>query len=272
MPTPALCPGVCNTAWRRAERARITTKTGHDVPVTWGTPIHCPGCVARAHRQLGELPELLTAVAEEPLYGQRGAPSASSHSAPTDTTPWPGQAARLLVDHIAGGLAETAAELHRLHHGRELPIRPPGLREGTWIENSVRLLVADLNWLMQEHPLAHESHEPLHRGRGIIPSGNPAAQISHWHNAATRFTRRDKAPESRRLAPCKRCGGPWLAESRDLRLIDDEPYIECQDPNCQALYRPDEYRQHVKELTGQETARRRQAEQSVDDAPEKPAA
>ncbi|MPY31322.1 hypothetical protein FNH09_08420 [Streptomyces adustus] len=250
MPTsaPAPCHGPCNTAWRRAEHRRTATGTDHDIPVTWGTPIHCADCVDRTGDYLADLPHLLDLVALEALDGQRGVPSASTHGAPTDTTPWPGQAARLLIDHIAGGLAETAATVRALHHHRDQPLRRPGIREAEWIRESVNTLFHAVDWLLQEHPLATESHEPLRRAHSVVHSGNPAAQVAHWHTAATRFTRRDRAPETKRLAPCARCGGPWLTECRDLHLIGDEPYIECQNPECQTLYRPDEYRRHVKDL------------------------
>ncbi|MFJ6085151.1 hypothetical protein ACIQI8_27460 [Streptomyces sp. NPDC092369] len=257
MPTPTPCLGPCNTAWRRAEHQRRTETTPHDIPVTWGAPVHCDACVDRARRQLGELPELLVAIQLEPVYGQRGVPTASTTSAPTDTTPWPGQAARLMIDHIAGGLAEIAADVRRMRNLGDHPVREEGVREGVWINVTVRLLVAHCDWLLQQHPCASESHEPARLGRDLVPSGNPAAQIAGWHRAGTRFTRRDKAPEVKRFAPCKRCGGPWLAESRDLRLVDDEPYIECQDPDCRALFTHAEYARYLKDLiSGELTARR----------------
>ncbi|MFJ4787583.1 hypothetical protein [Streptomyces sp. NPDC088794] len=257
MPTPAPCLGPCNTAWRRAEHLRRTDGTPHDIPVTWGIPLHCAACVDRARRHLAELPELLVAISLEPLHGQRGVPTVTMNSAPTDTTPWPGQAARLMTDHIAGGLAEVTADLRGLRRLGDHPVREPGVREGQWISRTIRLLVAHIDWLLQEHPCAAESHEPARLGRALIPSGNPAAQVAAWHRAATRFTGRDKAPETKRFAPCKRCGGPWLAESRDLRLVNDEPYIECQDPDCRSLLTHAEYAHHVKDLAAQEIAARR---------------
>ncbi|MER7968087.1 hypothetical protein ABTX35_03570 [Streptomyces sp. NPDC096080] len=247
------CPGVCNTALRRAERSGA----GQDMPVVWGEPVHCDGCVDRARRHLTELPELLAAVSLEPVYGQRGVPTASTTSAPTDTTPWPGQAARLLIDHIVGGLGEMAADVAFHRRLRERPVRPTGQREGIWASGTVKLLSAHIVWLLQEHPCATETHEPGRLGRVLVPSGNPAAQIAAWHRAATRFTRRDTAPEAKRFAPCKRCGGPWLAESRDLRLVDDSPYIECQDPQCGLLLTHAEYAHYVKELAATELAARR---------------
>ncbi|MFE5140334.1 hypothetical protein ACFRDV_22100 [Streptomyces fagopyri] len=260
MPTPAptACLGVCNLAWRRAEHTHRTDGTPHDIPVSWGEPVHCAGCVARTRRQLAELPELLVAVTLEPLHGTRGTPTASSHSAPTDTTPWPGQAARLLIDLVAGGLAEIAADVRRVRGLGDHPVREAGVREGEWIGRTVRLLDASADWLLQEHPLAREPHDPVRTGREVTPSWNPAAQIATWHRAATRFTGRDKAPETKRFAPCKRCQGPWLAESRDLRLVDDEPYIECQDPDCQALLTHAEYGRYVRELAGETLAAQKQ--------------
>lgn len=271
MPTPRPCLGVCNTAWRRAEHEQHTTSIPHDIPVTWGEPVHCQACVDRARRHLNELPELLVAISLEPLHGTRGPTSSTTNSAPTDTTPWPGQAARLMTDHIAGGLAEIAADVRRLRGLGNHPLREPGVREGEWINTTVRLLTAHADWLLQEHPLAGESHDPVRQGRDLIPSGNPAAQIAHWHRAATRFTRRDKAPETRRFAPCKRCGGPWLAESNDLRLVDDQPYIECQDPDCRALLTHTEYARYVKDLTTEEATAQR-APDHPDGAPEETAA
>ncbi|WP_329140929.1 hypothetical protein [Streptomyces sp. NBC_00670] len=269
MPTPTPCLGPCNTAWRRAEREQLvrTEDVPHGIPVVWGEPVHCTGCVARARRHLAELTELLVAVQLEPLYGQRGVPTATLNSAPTATTPWPGQAARLLVDHIAGGLAEIAADTRRLRGLGEHPVHEPGVREGQWISSTVRLLDAHADWLLQEHPLATESHDPVRTGRDVTPSGNPAAQIAGWHRQATRFTGRDQAPETRRFAPCRRCGGPWLTESRDLRLVDDQPYIECQDPDCGLLMTHQEYSRYVRGLAADAAAEQREC-----DAPEEIAA
>ncbi|MFJ6540519.1 hypothetical protein ACIQMP_07725 [Streptomyces sp. NPDC091385] len=272
MSAPTPCLGLCNAAWRRAEHHLATEGAPHDIPVTWGCPVHCLGCVDRARQQLEELPELLVAVALEPLHGQRGTPTATTNSAPTDTTPWPGQPARLLTDLVAGGLAEIAADVRRLRGLRDGEPREPGVREGVWITLTIRFLAAQADWLLQEHPLARESHDPARTGREFTPSGNPAAQIAYWHRCATRFTRRDKAPETKRFAPCKRCGGPWLAESRDLRLVDDEPYIECQDPDCRALLTHAEYARYVKTLALEHAAHGPLPDNADTDAPEKPAA
>ncbi|MER8030715.1 hypothetical protein ABTZ78_17350 [Streptomyces bauhiniae] len=274
MPSPTPCLGPCNTAWRRAEHLLATAGTPHDIPVTWGAPVHCFGCVERVRRHLEELLELLVAVSLEPLHGQRGTPTATTNSAPTDTTPWPGQAARLLTDLICGGIAETAGVV-RAHLGlADEDTTSAGLREGVLLTRNVRLLVAEADWLLQDHPLARETHDPVRTGREFAPSGNPAAQIAYWNRTATRFTRQDKAPETKRFAPCKRCGGPWLAESRDLRLVNDEPYIECQDPDCRALLTHAEYARYVKTLAAETVAAARlaEAEDHSDGAPEKPAA
>ncbi|MFK4108565.1 hypothetical protein [Streptomyces sp. NPDC002176] len=116
MPSPTPCLGPCNTAWRRAEHLLANTGTSHDIPAARGAPVHRLGCVERVRRHLEELPELLVAVSLEPLHGQRGTPTATTNSAPTDTTPRPGQAARLLTDLIVGDIAETA-DVVRVHFG-----------------------------------------------------------------------------------------------------------------------------------------------------------
>ncbi|MFJ5217192.1 hypothetical protein ACIP98_21020 [Streptomyces sp. NPDC088354] len=250
MPTPALCPGSCNTAWRRAEHALAVNGTPHDIPASWGTPVHCPGCVERTRRQLFELPNLLYAVGREQLHATRAPSVSTTHSAPTDTTPWPGQSARLLIDLVAGGLLETAAELLRLRGINSDRLLANGVREERRTNRAVTILERHLEWLLQEHPLATESHEPTRTGTVVIASGNPAAQIAHWHRAMVRFTHQDEAHAVQRLAPCKRCGGPWLAEARDLRLVNGLPYIECQSPDCGALLTQAEYHDHVRSLIG----------------------
>ncbi|REE58885.1 hypothetical protein BX257_1360 [Streptomyces sp. 3212.3] len=85
MPRPAACLGACNSAWRRAEHLRGTDKTTDDIPVCWGEP------VALRVTKLSE-----------------------QHT-------WPGQAARLLTEHIVGGLSEIATDVRRLgeHRVRE---------------------------------------------------------------------------------------------------------------------------------------------------------
>ncbi|KIF67616.1 hypothetical protein HY68_01570 [Streptomyces sp. AcH 505] len=250
MPTPTPCLGPCNTTWRRAERALTQHGTAHDVPVTWGDPVHCRSCVDRADRHLSELPELFAAITLEALYGSRSPATSSLHSAPTDTTPWPGQSARLLLDLIVGGMVELRDETLRLRGLRAPDAAVDTEREGPRITHTVHVLRSHLPWILADHPLAQESHEALREpGRAPVQSGNPAATIAHWHRMALRYTARDEQRLVERLAPCKRCLGPWLAESRDLRLVDDRPFIECQDPDCRALLTQVEYDAWVKELT-----------------------
>jgi hypothetical protein len=264
MPTPIPCLGPCNTSWRRAEAARTANGTTHDIPVTWGDPVHCEACMTRADRHLAELPELCAAITLEAVHGTRAPATSSLHSAPTDTTPWPGQSARLLLDLIVGGLGELREETFRLRGWALADHGDRTEREGPRITRIVQALRAQVPWILQEHPLATESHQPLREpGRAPVQSGNPAATIAHWHHLATRYTARDEARVIERLAPCKRCGGPWLAESRDLRLVDDRPYIECRDEDCRALLTQAEYDSWVKELTAQEVAAEAEREEDA---------
>ncbi|MFI5831072.1 hypothetical protein ACIA6C_28125 [Streptomyces sp. NPDC051578] len=115
-----------------------------------------------------------------------------------------------------------------------------GITEGRRITDCTRVLSGHLDWMMQYHPAAGEPHE-----RG---NGNPAAQIRGWHGAAQRFVKAHPQHDVRKLAPCPGCHGPYLAESRDLRLVGDRPYIECRDPDCQRILTDAEYKVYVKAL------------------------
>lgn len=229
MPTP--CPGSCNNAWRRAETALAADGTEHTIPATWGQPIHCDRCTTRTRQQLAELPELVAAISLEALNGTPAKTTGTIGRATIAT--WPGQASRLLTDHIVGGLVtleDDIRELRRLRH------RPGRGAEGREVTGAVRFLTAHLTWALVEHPLAEEVHDRL--------SGNPAAQIQGWHRAAERFTRRDARLEHHRI-PCPRC------ELLTLFRTDGDDYIECRNINCQTLLTPGEYLEHTKRLASE---------------------
>jgi hypothetical protein len=232
---PAPCPGNCNNAWRIAEATLATDNTPHDIPVTWGQPVHCPRCTHRTHTQLTELPELIVAISLEAIYGT--APKQTGTIGRAAVASWPGQASRLLTDHIVGGLLELEDDIRELRRLRHRPSRGTEARNAA---GAVRFLTAHLEWALTHHPCAHEIHDQQ--------SGNPAAQIAAWHHTAQRFTKQDQQKETKRLAPCPRCHGPYLVESRELRLVDDQPYIECRDPDCRRIMTGTEYDRYVKEL------------------------
>ena len=222
---PAPCPGPCNNAWRKAEHLLTADGTPHDIPTTWGQPVHCPRCASRTHAQLTELPELVVAISLEAVCGT--APKATGTIGRTPTPAWPGQAARLLTDHIVGGLLELEDDFRHL---RGLRHRPGRGTEGRNLTGAVRFLSAHLEWALTEHPCADEIH--------ARESGNPAAQIAAWHRAALRFTRRDARLEHHRV-PCPRC------EMLTLFRADGDDYIECRNINCQLLLTPGEYLEHT---------------------------
>ncbi|MGW5477690.1 hypothetical protein [Streptomyces sp. NPDC004008] len=225
---PAPCPGPCNNAWRKAETALTTYGTSHDIPVTWGQPVHCQRCTSRTHAQLAELPELVVAVSLEAVCGT--APKTTGTIGRAGTVAWPGQAARLLTDHIVGGLLELEDDIREL---RRLRHRPGRGTEGGDVTGAVRFLSAHLDWALTEHPCADEIHDR--------ESGNPAAQIHGWHRAALRFTRRDARLEHYRV-PCPRC------EMLTLCRAEGDDYIECRNLNCQVLLTPGEYHDHTRQL------------------------
>lgn len=228
MPAPAACPGNCNNAWRRAEAQLAADGTEHNIPATWGQPVHCQRCTSRAHHQLAELPELVVAISLEATHGTAAKTTGTIGRA--SVIAWPGQASRLLTDHIIGGMLELEDDLREL---RRLNHRPGRGTEGRDVTATVRFLTAHLDWALTEHPLADEIHAPM--------SGNPAAQIGGWHRAALRFTRRDARLEHHKI-PCPRC------ELLTLFRADGDDYIECRNINCQTLLTPGEYLEHTKKL------------------------
>jgi hypothetical protein len=228
VPAPSPCPGPCNNAWRRAEQQLNADGISHDIPVTWGQPVHCQRCTSRAHAQLAELPELVVAIGLEAVCGTAAKTTGTIGRAATPA--WPGQASRLLTDHIVGGMLELEDDVRELRGFRHRPGRGT---EGGEVMGVVKFLAAHLNWALVEHPLAVEVHDRL--------SGNPAAQIQGWHRAAQRFTRRDARLEHYRI-PCPRC------ELLTLVRADGDDYIECRNVNCQTLLTPGEYLDHTKRL------------------------
>ena len=229
--TPIRCPGLCNNAWRIAEARLATDGTDHDIPVTWGQPVHCQRCTARSQAQLAELPELIVAIGLEALHGT--APKQTGTIGRASVASWPGQASRLLTDLIVGGLLELEDDIRDL---RRLRHRPGRGTEAKNAAGAVQFLSVHLGWALVEHPAAHEIHDRL--------SANPAAQITGWHRAATRFTRRDARLEHYRV-PCPRC------DMLTLYRGDADDYIECRNTACQTLLTPAEYHDHTRRLADQ---------------------
>lgn len=240
-PTPKICPGPCNNAWRRAEAVLAESGTDHYLTPNWGQPAQCGECVERSRYQISELPELLTAVQLEAIYGTRTQNTGTINRRPNDAPAWPGQGARLLIDALLGEMEELAADVlvQRKIWRNDQPDFS-GIREGQRISSVCRTLAVHLDWMMQHHPAAPEPHDQ--------GNANPAGQIRHWHSAAQRFTKQHPQRDVRKMAPCPRCKGPYLAESRDLRLVDDRPYIECRDPDCRRIMTSAEYDTYVKAL------------------------
>lgn len=225
---PIPCPGRENHAWREAERKLAEYGTPHEVAPRWGDPVHCEPCVHRARRQLVELPELVAAVWLEAAHGSRGPKVGTIGRIAGGAPAWPGQASRLLTDHIVGGLLELEDDIRQL---RGLASRPARGIEGATLTGAVTFLAAHLDWALVHHPAALEAHDR--------DSANPAAQIGAWHRAAECFTRRDKRLEHHR-APCPRCALLTLFRG------DGDDYIECRNPACGTLLTSGEYRDHTR--------------------------
>ena len=240
---PSVCPGPCNNAWRKAEAARELNGTEHHIQPAWGDPIQCWGCVQGTRSDLAALPALLTNDMHlEALYAT--ATKLTGTIGRIHEATWPGQAAMILVDQIVSGMEELQADILKLQGIWAADYEPtPVVRDKNNIDAITGVLLAHWDWAMQNHPAAHESY-----GRD---NANPGSQVSGWYRAVLRFTKQDEQRDVQRLAPCPRCGSPYMVESRDLRLVDDRPYIECKDPDCQRVMTSSEYDAYVKTLTGQ---------------------
>jgi hypothetical protein len=226
VPTP--CPGPCNNVWRRAEQPG----TEPDLQPAWGHPTQCDACVTHARRRLTELPELLTAVHLEALHATPAPAASSIHTRTSSAPTWPGQAARLLLDHIIGSMETLAADIHELR-GLRAHYTAAGYtttHEGTRINHTVARLNTHLDWAMQHHPAAGEPHDR--------DGANPAGQIRAWHTACLTFTARTPY-RAQKAAPCPRCS------LRTLSRGDGEDYIACRNPACELLLTQAEYDQHA---------------------------
>lgn len=227
---PTACPGRENRVWRDAETALAEHGTPHDLSPRWGDPVHCEPCTHRTRQQLAELPELVAAIWLEATNASRGPKLGTIGRISGAVASWPGQASRLLTDHIVGGLLELEDDIRDL---RRLGTRPARGVEGAALTGAVRFLGAHLDWALVHHPAAGEAHDR--------DSANPAAQITGWHRAAQRFTARDVRLEHHRV-PCPRC------ELLTLFREDGDDYIACRNPVCELLLTPGEYLDHTKKV------------------------
>ncbi|MFF3151824.1 hypothetical protein [Streptomyces sp. NPDC057910] len=239
MPTATICPGPCNTAWRRAEEVAAETGTEHHITPAWGQPVQCHGCVERARHQLSQLPALLAAVHLEATNGSRAPLTAAIRSGAGPDAAFPGQAPLVLNETLLGEMEELATDVLHLR-GLGMGSTPTG-PAGRRITGAVQVLEAHLDWMMQHHPAAAEPHDRA--------NANPGGQIRSWHAAAQRFVKDHPQREVQRLGPCPHCKGPYLVQSTDLRLVNDLPYIECRDPDCRRVFTTPEYTAFMKALT-----------------------
>lgn len=240
--TVTVCPGPCNNAWRKAEDALAELGTEHSLTPSWGEPVQCWGCVENTRSDLAALPGMLAKVLEEGTEGTATKVNGTIGRAPEAT--WPGQAARLLVDRIVGEMAELAADIliQRGIWHEDHAVRPgTAANEKQHIDTITNTLLGHWDWAMQAHPAAGESY-----ARG---NANPGCQASSWYWSTVYFTKDHAQPEIRRLAPCPRCHGPYLIESRDADLRFGEPYVECRDEDCRKLLSKREYADYVKAMT-----------------------
>lgn len=230
---PKICPGPCNNAWRRAEAVLAETGAEHHITPAWGQPTQCAGCVERSRHQVSELPELLTAIQLEALYGT---PAKLTGTIGRVGAPvWPGQASRLLLDRILGEMSELQADILVQRGIWTEGTRLEAVSEGRLIGDTTTTLLAHWDWAMQYHPAASEAHDR--------DNANPGGQAANWHRSAQFFTRRDN-PRIQKAAPCPRCHLKTLSHS------NGESFISCRNPECETLLSREEYDERAKEMAG----------------------
>ncbi|MFI2078559.1 hypothetical protein, partial [Streptomyces triculaminicus] len=87
------------------------------------------------------MPELIAAIWLEAVYSSRG-PKVGTIGRSSPRLPWPGEAARLVTDHIVGAMLTLEDDIRDL---RRLQRRQP-TAEGAAITSAVRFLSAHLDW------------------------------------------------------------------------------------------------------------------------------
>jgi hypothetical protein len=221
---PTICPGRCNSAWRRAEELG----SSHNLQPILGEPVHCWACYAGAHTQLQQLPALFKSIYLEGLDGTVAKLTGTIGRVGLQCPPWPGQHARLFADGLSEGILILANDVREY---MDEPVEN-GTSNGVSTERAIGTLTKYLRWLLAEHPCATESHG----GR----SGNPAWEIYCWHRSAEAFCKQDEQRPVQRIAACPRCRDPWM-QSRGGA-------VECTNPDCRKVMTNDEYAVHVQRL------------------------
>lgn len=226
VPNPSTaCCGPCNNRWRRAERARLTDGTPHELIPRAGAPVWCNPCARHLRTALADLPELAARLL---LEIRNGTSAGNEHVSGSRERPlFPHQNAAFLIDDIAAALAYWSAVAREERDLAEPPPRP----RGAAITADTRLLLIHFDWLICEHPEPAMSTE----------FGSDIGRVHHHATALTHTN--DVRPQRCDGVPCPRCDLKALEHEldRDGRATG---YIVCR--SCDTLLSPAEYERWLK--------------------------
>ncbi|ACU71777.1 hypothetical protein Caci_2868 [Catenulispora acidiphila DSM 44928] len=225
VPTPTACVGPCNSGWRRAETARLTKGTPHELTARAGQPVWCNPCARHVRIGLADFPEL---AARLMLEVENATAAGTVHVSGSKGRPIHGRERyTFCIDDIVGVLNYWA---EAIRVDRDLAAPPPRSR-GAAITADTRLLLIHFDWMIAEHS------EPAQ-------SAEFGKDLNRLYRHAAKLTRTDDV----RAVPCE--GIP--CRQCDLMALEHEldwqgratGYVLCRD--CGTLLKEDEYERWVK--------------------------
>jgi len=226
VPTPNACVGPCNSSWRRAEAARLTDHTPHELTPRAGHPVWCNPCARHLRSELADFPELAARLL---LEVENATTASTEHVSGSRERPIHGREKYVFcIDDIVAVLAYWA---EAVREDRDLASPPLGRPRGTAITTDTRLLLIHFDWMVAEHPEPAQSTE----------FGN---DISRIHRHASRLTRTDEVRAERcEGIPCRQCDLVTLERELDWQGRATG-YVLCR--SCGTLLKEDEYERWVK--------------------------
>lgn len=205
VPTPAICPGKCNAAWRAAERRYETTGVDHGLEARDGQPVWCPPCTTTIRGALADWPDLAARLVEEVESGVSAA-MAEYVSGSKNRPVHDHEAASFLLDEFAEWAGQWEATIRCELH---LAARKPAGDPRTAIGNAAAFLLPHLDWHL--HPAADRFND-LPAAEVIEEFGLDALR---YHRRAQHLTgMQDPEPVRVVGVPCPICD--WKALEHEV--------------------------------------------------------
>jgi hypothetical protein len=209
------CPGVCNAAFRRAEKARAEHGAEHDLKPQPGAPVWCRRCATIVRVCLHELDDL-AAILEAEAAGKRG--QAGDRVSGSAGSPSPAPKVDDAEEIVA--TLEGWESAWRDRHG--WPQKPLRGRSGTRSIGCVSWLARHLDGILADPDMAPDF----------------GTEVLRLHRMAQRAS--STSPDMvRKPLPCPRC------DRRSLIAKGGAKHIECEAEGCGRLLTLDEYDEMV---------------------------